>query len=225
MPSSCEITNKNIIALENNDRISEEGYRALTNFIDINESLAVDIEGEFKPGEVVDEKALDKAILNIVKKNYGKKSERILLAHKIYALIAGTSLSEDMMYEFIVTHLPHGLKVGKKTGEIDPQTGQPIRAGIDLTQFPISSLKLFMGQALKVITAVNPNSSAYASFGGGTSGWTIFSAIKTPTALKWKEPTGAFYEVSKNVRDYSRFVSSRINMFMDNIGELKTSIC
>tara|TARA_R100000808_G_scaffold13572_1_gene32807 strand:+ start:23826 stop:27311 length:3486 start_codon:yes stop_codon:yes gene_type:complete len=218
MPSQCEINNKNIIALENNDRVSEEGYKALTNFVDINESLNVDINEEFTQEQVVDEKSLDEAILKIVERTYGKKSERILLAHKIYALIAGTSLSEDMMFEFIVTHLPHGLKVGRKTGEIDPDTGMPIRAGIDLTQFPISSLKLFMGQALKVITAVNPDSAAYASFGG------IWSAIKTPTALKWKEPTGAFYDVSKNVRDYSRFVSSRINMFMDNIDELKSWI-
>ena len=216
MSSKCEITNKNILALEHNDNIAEEGYKALTSFVDINESLEMDMDKEWRPGEQVSEKLLDEKIMNIIKKKYGKKSERRLLAHKIYALMQGTSLSEDMMYEFITTHLPEGLKVGKKTGRVDPDTGMPIRDGIDLTLFPISSLKLFIGQALRVITAVNPDGAAYVNFGG------ILSAVKTPAELKWKEPTGAFYRVSKNVRDYSRFVSSRINMFMDNPKELQS---
>tara|TARA_Y100000593_G_scaffold20978_3_gene42238 strand:+ start:3634 stop:7176 length:3543 start_codon:yes stop_codon:yes gene_type:complete len=216
MSGKCKITRDNILALENNDRVSDEAYKAMSNFLDINESLSMDLQEEWKIGETVDdEKLLDKKIMEIIERKYGKKSERILLAHKIYAIIQGTSISEDMMYEFILTHLPHGLKVGKKTGKVDPDTGLEIREGLDLTLFPMSSLKLFLAQALRVVTAVNPDRAAYANFGG------IWSSIKTPSSLKWEEPTGAFYDLSKNVRDYSRFVSSRINMFMDNVDELK----
>tara|TARA_R110000824_G_scaffold110418_2_gene258397 strand:+ start:7118 stop:10582 length:3465 start_codon:yes stop_codon:yes gene_type:complete len=212
--TSCEITNKNILALENNDRISDDAYKALTKFVNVNETLEMELTKEFDRGEVVDEKILNSKIANIIKGLYGKKSERKLLAAKLHALMQGTALSEDMMYDFIVTHLPKGLKVGKKTGEVDSITGEAIRNGIDLELFPLSSLKLFLGQALKVITAVNPNGAAYANFGG------IMSAVKTPVSLKWKDPTGAFPMVSSNVRDYSRFVSSRINMFMDNPKQL-----
>ena len=39
----------------------------------------VDINEEFTQEQVVDEKSLDEAILKIVERTYGKKSERILL--------------------------------------------------------------------------------------------------------------------------------------------------
>ena len=197
--NNCEIIKENSETIKENDITQQEIADAESKFINFDSEAIDKLLETSLPGTVLDEKDVNKWLVD----HWGSQKKNKILASKIMGLIRGNNLIGEMMYDYILTHLPPGIKVGDEKGNFD------------LSKFPRSSLKLFYRQVLGMTKAINPEGKSYANFGG------IWSALRTPVDLKWREPTGAFGYITNATRDYASMTSRRIKTFMDNLPRLK----
>ena len=197
--NNCEIIKENSETIKENDITQQEIADAESKFINFDSEAIDKLLETSLPGTVLDEMDVNKWLVD----HWGSQKKNKILASKIMGLIRGNNLIGEMMYDYILTHLPPGIKVGDEKGNFD------------LSKFPRSSLKLFYRQVLGMTKAINPEGKSYANFGG------IWSALRTPVDLKWREPTGAFGYITNATRDYASMTSRRIKTFMDNLPRLK----
>tara|TARA_Y100001973_G_scaffold106488_1_gene184744 strand:+ start:16515 stop:20189 length:3675 start_codon:yes stop_codon:yes gene_type:complete len=135
---------------------------------------------------------------------YGKKETRKLLAVEIEALLDANPNIVDMVHKFALVRAPAEIRMhGKRKGE-------QIHEGLelDLSKFPESTLKLIRNKVYDLVTRVNMMGIARAKIGSH------FSTFKSPSKLKWLDPTGAFNAIADGVRDHAGKISSQINYIM-----------
>ena len=151
----------------------------------------------------ITEKQLDEATIRA----FGRKDRRIFLATKLIAVLEANPGIADMMKTFMMTKIPQSVRMEKAKKGTHVTTG-PI--DLNLERFPESTLNMFLNKALNTVnmTAV---SGRVAGKIGNYSAW-----FKTPKALKWLDPTGAFEAIASGVRDHASKISSRINLFMSS---------
>ena len=140
-------------------------------------------------------------------KTFGKKARRKFLAAKIYAVMAANPGIAHLMTTFMASKLPQSVRMEKSKKGEHVTTG---KIDLNLERFPERTLNMFLNKALNLINMTN-NSGRAAGKLGNFSAW-----FKTPIALKWLDPTGAFESIAFAVRDHASKVSARINLFMSS---------
>ena len=196
MASACDTGKKSLNSIENNDAKRRENSPYSGRNKDVASKLQ---ERGILLGSVIDEGLADKALDDL----YGPENESAKLVAKIEGLLDANEGIQLIVNDFILQHAPKGIKLGSPTGRLK------------IENLPVKSLKLIYAKAITMSKQINPRGEAYSNFGG------ILSAIRTPKGLSWKEPTGAFYNITKATKDYPSRVSSRINMFISDLNQLK----
>ena len=101
--------------------------------------------------------------INYLIEYFGGKDTVGYYETEIKGRVDGNRLLAGMLYDFVVTHLPKGIKGA------DAETGK-----LDLFKFPLSNLKIFYRQMHGMVNATVPKGRRYSNFGG------IWSVIKLP---------------------------------------------
>ena len=140
-------------------------------------------------------------------KAFGKKNRRAFLAAKLSAVMQANPGISNMMLTFMMTKLPQSVRMGKDKKGKHVKTGEIV---LEFERFPESSLNMFLNKALNLVNMTNKSGRGAAKIGNYSS-W-----FKTPKALKWLDPTGAFEAIASAVRDHSSRMSARINLFMSS---------
>ena len=213
MPSSCDTTKKSVASIINNDNKKRENSKYSGKVNDILQNL---LDEGILYGTDIDEGKIDKAFAKV----YGTKEKRLLFVKKLYALLDANQGIVDIVQQFIMDN-PPGIALtsvqkglGDRKIQLAAKLGTP-EDGFILENYPEKSLRLYYAMAHKMATTINPEGKAYANFGG------ILSSLRTTKGLSWKEPTGAFYNITRATKNYPAKVSSRINIFMTSIKEMK----
>jgi len=191
---------------ENNKVIYESWLNRLLGKSSIEDTLKVAEELAklgYDAHTFITEKELTKAMIIA----FGKKNRRKFLATKLVGVMTAHPSIAELMKSFMMTKLPQSVRMEKgkkgthvKTGPID----------LNLERFPESTLTMFLNKAQNLVNMTSNSGRTAAKIGGFTA-W-----FKTPKALKWLDPTGAFNAVASGVRDHASKISSRINYFMSS---------
>ena len=197
----CDITKEVVQTVEQADINEQHNHDAEDNFTPIDGFVQFLKDKGLNTGKRLPEKDRQKYLIEY----FGGKNTVGYYATELKGMVDGNRLLAGMLYDFIVTHLPKGRKVA------DAETGK-----LDLFKFPLSNLKVYYKQMHGMVNATVPEGRRYSNFGG------IWSAIKLPKTLGWKEPTGGIGNLARATRDYASQTSSRVNIFLDNINELKS---
>ncbi len=197
MPTKCKIIKDNIQTIEDNDQLKEQESVDESIIVRINEKLIDGMYSEFLPGsEITETQATE-----FLNKYWGTEQE--VIASKIEALLDGHTIVQEMFAEYVFEHLPVGVML--KKGE----------RRLDLTTFPIKSLKLYYNFLFNLVTQTSPTGEGYMNFGG------VLSVFKTPRKLARWEPTGAYFHIAKATKDFPRSISHNINTFMTDVKGMK----
>ena len=241
MATACDINKKNASNLITNqeeiDRDIKTTDKLIIPEVDI-ELIESDLNNEgYTDGDVIDEKILNDSM----KKLYGKKSVRMILAVKINALLNANPGIREAIEEFTEEHLGTNVRAGRIShyiGIIPSNKGESIsieiyqklskkdkanyiaEIGIHLPALRESTLKLIYAQTFGMVNRFAGNHgmikkvSEKLGIHGNIGG--IIAQFNTPGQLQFKDPSGAYSLITKATRNYTDQISSRINVFFEN---------
>jgi len=208
MATKCDIAKADAENIIDNQEHKEEYLdknSKVNKVLDEGKELQEILDNEYSKGQFVDESIINEKI----NKLYGKNSERKKIAIKIRALMDANESLAEYILQFAIEHIGENQKVGTAVSKDENGNLVQVDRYIELSRFPISSLKAIYKEALK--PSFSTEGVGLTNFNG------IFTNLITPKQRGAKEPSGAFWIIQRAVNGYANRVSHRIDRFTSKL--------
>ena len=208
MATKCDIAKADAENIIDNQEHKEEYLdknSKVNKVLDEGKELQDILDNEYSTGQFVDESVINEKI----NKLYGNNSERKKLAIKIRALMDANESLAEYILQFAIEHIGENQKVGTAVAKDKNGNLVQVDRHIELSRFPLSSLKTIYAEALK--PSFSTEGIGIINFNG------IFTNLITPKQRGAKEPSGAFWIIQRAVNGYANRVSHRITRFTSKL--------
>ena len=210
MPDKCDIVKESIDIVKEADEIREEesskNTKAVSSSIENDLKMREYLREKFSKGDIISESELNQ----IFNELYGKKSDRIKLANKINGLMEANESLKSYMNVYIAEHLPPKVQVVENRIFIDEEGNKTTKKVMVLSNLPIKTLRVILDEAL---TPGKWRESKVGFWGHPMNFDGILSHIITQKQRSLRDPSGAYWIITKATDEYPTNVSARINTF------------